>query len=156
MNIRLISVASHKQEWSDLAAEVYSEKINHYIPFKETILKSKKLERDESAKKVELESQQILQNIQSNEFVILCDEKGKTFSSIEFSKKLVTTFESGKRSVVFIIGGAFGVSADLKKRADLTLCLSSMTMNHLVARIQLLEQIYRGIMIWKGKPYHNE
>lgn len=156
MEVRLISISSHKQEWSDLAAEVYSEKINHNIKFKETILKSKKLDREDRLKKVELESQMILENIKPDEFVVLCDEKGKDFSSIDFSKKLISTFESGKRSVVFVIGGAFGASEVLKKRANLMLRLSPMTMNHLVARVQLLEQIYRATMIWKGKPYHNE
>ncbi len=156
MEIRLLSIASNKQEWSDLAADVYTEKINHHLKFKETILKSKKLERDDSVKKTALESEMLLNSVKPDEFVILCDEKGKSFGSIEFSKKLVGTFESGKRSVVFIIGGAFGVDESVKKRANLTICLSSMTMNHLVARVQLLEQIYRAIMIWKGKPYHNE
>ncbi len=156
MDIRLISVASNKQEWSDLAAHTYAEKINHHIKFKEDVLKSKKLEREDSKKKVELESLTILNSLKPDDFVVLCDEKGKTYSSIEFSKKLIATFDSGKRSVVFVIGGAFGVDETVKRRSNLTICLSSMTMNHLVARVQVLEQIYRAIMIWKGKPYHNE
>jgi 23S rRNA (pseudouridine1915-N3)-methyltransferase len=106
MEIKLITVSSNKQEWSDLAAETYCEKINHHIKFKEEILKSKKLEREDSQKKIELESQAILNAIKPDEFVVLCDEKGKSFSSIEFSKKLVSTFESGKRSVVFVVGGS--------------------------------------------------
>lgn len=156
MQIKLLAIESHKQEWSELAAQTYSEKINHYLKFEEVLLKSKKLEREDKVQKVLLETTALLQKIKPDDFVILCDEKGREFGSIEFSRKIFSTFDSGKRSVIFIVGGAFGVGDELKKRANLTIKLSSMTMNHLVARVQLLEQIYRAIMIWKSKPYHNE
>ena len=155
MKLKLLTVVSHKEDWSESATDLYLEKINPFVAIEIEALKSKKLERENSELKKEAESEQLLKKLSPTDYVILCDEHGKGMDSPQFSKKLVTAFESGKRQVVFVVGGAFGVSAAIKKRADLTVSLSTMTMNHLVARVMLLEQIYRAIMIWKNKPYHN-
>lgn len=156
MEVVCLSVQSTKEEWAETAAELYKTKISHHLPFRDIQLKSKKLEREDKSKKREIETQAILDQLDKGDYVILCDEQGKTLNSIEFSKKFVQIQESGKKRAVFIIGGAFGVSDELKSRANLKLSLSCITMNHLVARTVLLEQIYRAIMIWKGRPYHNE
>lgn len=156
MEIKLLTVESSKEPWAEAATQLYSEKIGHHVKFVSTVLKSKKIDRDDKDKKKEQETEMILKAISEKDFVILCDEKGKEFESVGFSKKIINIFESGGRTIVFVIGGAFGVDDALKKRANLTMTLSKMTMNHLVARVQLLEQIYRALMIWKGRPYHNE
>jgi 23S rRNA (pseudouridine1915-N3)-methyltransferase len=156
VEIVLLSVQSGKEEWAQTATETYQEKIAHHIKFQDVVIKSKKLERDESTRKRQEESASLLNAIKESDFVILCDEDGKSFESLEFSKKLRDIFDRGSKRVVFVIGGAFGVDDTVKKRSNLTVSLSKMTMNHMVAKTFLLEQLYRAMMIWKGKPYHNE
>lgn len=156
MKIVLLSVQSGKEEWFQAACDVYSEKISHYASFELSFLKSKAHGREEKQIKCKLESESILEKLKSDDFVVLCDERGKALDSMQFSKQLETWIISGKKRVVFIVGGAFGVSDELKKRAQFTWSLSPMVMNHLVAQTVALEQIYRGLTIWKGIPYHNQ
>ncbi|WP_457569436.1 23S rRNA (pseudouridine(1915)-N(3))-methyltransferase RlmH [Desulfurobacterium sp.] len=84
-------------------------------------------------------------------FVIALDERGKELNSKEFAKLL-----QKHRYISFLIGGADGLSEDVKKEADMLLSLSKLTLQHDIARIVLLEQIYRGFQIIKGTPYHRE
>lgn len=99
------------------------------------------------------ESMKIMAMIPKNSIVVVLDEKGKEFTSVEFSKVLGSAFDKGQ-NLVFIIGGVFGLSDNFKKNADILLALSKMTFTHQMIRVFLLEQIYRGFCIMKGKEYH--
>lgn len=157
MKIVLVTVQSQKNEWAELAAAEFAEKIRHYFSgFEPKVISSKKLARSEQQQKVEMESELILDYLENSDYVVLFDEKGKVLTSIEFAKKLENWLSLGKKRLVFVIGGAFGVSQGLKERANLTVSLSSMVMNHLVAKLVALEQIYRAFSIKAGRPYHNE
>ena len=156
MKLVLLSIETSKLEWFGIASEIYRQKISHYVPFEIVRLKSKEGSRDAQDRKIASEGEIILKRIEPADFVILCDEKGAMTDSKQFSKKMISALESGKKRLVFVIGGAFGVSDDVKARANWTWNLSSMTLNHFVAQVVALEQIYRGLTIWKGVPYHNE
>ncbi len=156
MKLALINCASVKESWFEISNQLYSKKINYFYPFEIIEAKSKKNSRDQSDLKKQEDSEAILNQIKPEDYVILFDEKGESLTSIEFSKKLLRGIESGKRRVVFIIGGAFGVSENLKQRSQLKISFSPMTMNHIVAQTVALEQIYRSLTIIKGIPYHNE
>ena len=144
-----------KEPWFDEAESLYLKKINHYVALEVIHLKTLKSDRDEADLKKKFEEKMLLEKLSSDDFVILLDEKGKKMNSIEFSKLVQSAHESGKKRGVFIIGGAFGVSEQIKKSATRQVCLSDMTMNHLVAEVMLLEQIYRALTILKNIPYHN-
>ncbi len=88
--------------------------------------------------------------------MVLLDEQGKGLTSKAFSKELVQWVESGKKRVVFVIGGSYGVSDAVKTRANIKLKLSDFVLNHWVAQIVLTEQIYRALAIWRNLPYHND
>lgn len=152
----MIYVQGSKEPWLESAESTYLDKIKPYCKVSIHKIKSSRFERQDESKKVEAESLEILAHLDSSDFAVLFDEDGKSPTSIEFSKLLLKRWESGTRKIHFIIGGAFGVSESLKKRANLTLSLSNLTFNHHVARLVLLEQIYRAMMIIKNKPYHNE
>lgn len=156
MKAVLLTIESSRPSWWTEFRELYSKKINGFLDFEVSTLKSADLGRASSAQKLEKESQLLLAKIRPDDFVVLCDERGRPITSVEFSKKLVGIFESGKKRAVFVIGGAFGVNDVLRARSNLTLNLSPFTLNHLVAQSVLLEQIFRGLSIWKGLPYHNE
>lgn len=97
-----------------------------------------------------LEGELLLKSIPTGSFAIALDEQGKEFSSKEFSNHL----EKITQPICFIIGGAFGLSTEVKERANMLLSLSKMTMPHIMARLMLIEQIYRAYTISKNHPYH--
>lgn len=145
-----------REPWFDEAEQVYKKKINPFAVFDVVHLKTMKADRENAEIKKKFEAKQLLEKITSDDYVILLDEKGKKLNSIEFSKAVSTAAESGKKRGVFIIGGAFGVSEDVKARAQKSICLSDLVMNHLVAEVVLLEQIYRAHTILNRIPYHNQ
>ncbi len=99
------------------------------------------------------ESMRVARMIPRDAFVVVLDEKGKELSSIEFSGILERAKDMGQ-TLVFVIGGAFGLSSNLKGSANLLLSMSKMTFTHQMIRPFLLEQIYRGFCILSGKEYH--
>lgn len=145
-----------KEPWFDEAKTVYLKKIKPYADLEVVHLKTLKADRDEAEQKKNFEAKTLLEKLTSDDFIILLDEKGKKSDSIEFSKLINSTRESGKKRGVFIVGGAFGVSDEIKKRSQKMICLSDMTMNHLVAEVMLLEQFYRAFTIINRIPYHNQ
>ena len=88
--------------------------------------------------------------------VILLDEKGKSFSSIDFSNLLNQKLLDSTKRLVFVIGGAFGFSEEVYKRADLKLSFSKMTFSHEMIRLFFTEQLYRAFSILKNEPYHHQ
>ncbi len=92
----------------------------------------------------------LLKDISTSAFVIALEEKGKQFTSVEFASYLENTLQP----IVFIIGGAYGLSNEVRSRANLILSLGEMTMPHILARVVLVEQIYRAYTITKNHPYH--
>lgn len=156
MKIRFVFVQSSKEEWFLKALDVYEKKISAFGSFEVKVLKAKGLGRENAAEKKIKESQLLLEQVSEKDLVILFDEKGKVFSdSHAFAEGLKKALESGKQSVTFLIGGAYGASEDLKQRADRTWSLSALTMNHMLASIVALEQIYRSFTIDRNIPYHN-
>ena len=105
------------------------------------------------AKTRKVEAESLLKGIPDGAFAVALDETGKRFDSPTFAKKLETWAEGG-RPVVFLIGGSWGLDASVRDRADVVLSLGEMTLPHLLARIVLLEQLYRAESILSGKTYH--
>jgi 23S rRNA (pseudouridine1915-N3)-methyltransferase len=131
------------------------EKISHFHKIEIKTLKASKNSRDRSDRKKEQDSELILKELTSDDFVILFDEKGKSLASIPYSQVVQKALGSGKKRMVLIIGGAFGVTDELKAKAHQQVSLSVMTMNHVVAQVIALEQTYRAFTILKNLPYHN-
>lgn len=157
MKVRLIYVQSSKEEWFLKALELYQKKISAFTTFEVKALKAKSLGRENAADKKHKESDLLLKEVSEKDLVILFDEKGQTFkNSISFSDNFKKALESGKQTVTFLIGGAYGASDDLKSRADKTWSLSALTMNHMLATTVVVEQIYRAYTIQNNLPYHNE
>lgn len=102
------------------------------------------------------EAELILSKILPADYVILLDEKGKQINSGLFAKELQTLMNQSVKQIVFLIGGPYGFSDDIYKRADKKMSLSEMTFTHQMVRLFLTEQIYRAFTILQGKPYHHE
>ncbi|MEN0057648.1 MAG: 23S rRNA (pseudouridine(1915)-N(3))-methyltransferase RlmH [Bdellovibrio sp.] len=155
MKFILYNLATAKEPWAEQVCELYKKKISHFVPFDIQSLKAKKSAREDADFKKAEESELILRNLNKDDFVVLFDERGSVLDSLQFAKKIENILGSSKKRAVFIIGGAFGVSEEVRQRADLKISLSPMVMNHLMAQAMSLEQIYRAWTIIKKIPYHN-
>ena len=102
------------------------------------------------------EGEKICKLLNGEDYVILLDEKGKEFSTIEFSEQLRKIFMLARKRIVFVIGGPFGFSGEAYKRADFRLSLSRMTFSHQLVRLLFAEQLYRVLTVMNGDPYHHE
>lgn len=155
MKIVLLVAHSSSTDWYDLALAEYEKKISYFASFEVKKIKTKKIDRNDSQLKKEADSEALLENLQPQDYVILLDEKGINVDSVALSKKFQKIIDQSPKRIVFVIGGPYGSSDQLKKRAQWTLSLSAMTMNHWVAQVVVLEQIYRSFTIIKNIPYHN-
>ncbi len=156
MTIKLVCIGkTDKKELDDLI-ELYSARLQHYIKFEFEIIpdlkKTKNL--DENQQKTR-EGDLILSGIQNSDFMVLLDEKGKQFSSEEFSEYLQKRMNTGLKRLIFIIGGPYGFSEEVYRRANSKISLSKMTFSHQMVRLFFTEQLYRAFTILKNEPYHH-
>ena len=156
MKYKLLTFHSSNEAYHQQAVELFSKKITHYCDFEYSSLKTKHFPRERSSLKVDFEEKELLKNLKQNDRIILFDEKGKSFSSEQLSEKLQHFQETTAGDIVFIVGGAYGVGEKIKAKAHLQLSLSSFVLNHHVAQVVVLEQIYRALTIQRGIPYHNK
>ena len=156
MKIAFLFMGGQKEVWLMEATNDFVRKIGFFSPCEVVRLKPVKIDRALAVQKKEIESKHVLNSISKDDFVVLLDERGQQIDSLAFSKKLVKMLESGKSRILFVVGGAFGASDELKARANFTLSLSSMVFNHHLAQLVICEQVYRALTIWKNIPYHNE
>ncbi len=156
MKLVLLIVEGKAPAWCESARQEYREKISGFIPFEIKSLKSPSVDRDSSAVKTRKEAELILDFLDEKDMLVLFDEGGKLAkSSEEFSSALSRVLESGKSRVVFCIGGPYGFDESVRSRAQMKWSLSPLTMNHWIAGVTAMEQIYRGLTILKNIPYHN-
>ena len=156
MKIKLLFIGKENLEELQTVSKDYISKINSYNSFEtEAIpyLKNTKSLSVESQKKQEGEL--FLKKITSQDIVVLLDERGKEYSSIQFSQFIQQRLNSGCKNVLFLIGGAYGFSEEIYARADFSISMSRMTFPHKLARVLFAEQLYRAFSILKGEPYHH-
>ena len=108
------------------------------------------------AQQKDKEGELLLSNIQSSDLCIILDEHGREFTSTEFAKELQKYMSSGRKRVIFIVGGPYGFSEKIYARADGKISLSKMTFTHEMVRLFFPEQVYRAMTILRGEPYHHE
>jgi 23S rRNA (pseudouridine1915-N3)-methyltransferase len=156
MTIKLLAIGKTDNQALLSLIEDYKKRLNFYIKFNFEIIpdlkKVKNLSEDQQKEK---EGVLILKAINSADVVVLLDENGKQFDSIAFSSYLQKHMNSGKKQLVFVIGGPYGFSESVYKRAQGKLSLSKMTFSHQMVRLFIIEQIYRGLTILKNEPYHH-
>lgn len=136
-----------KQSWRALQEE-YLKRLSHFIKFEITEIKDKAKHET-----IEIEGNRILQKVNQSSFVCLLDVKGKSLGSRKLAAEVEKWQLRGLKEVTMIIGGAEGVSSAVVERADFSLSLSLLTFTHEMARVVLIEQIYRAYTIIKGYPY---
>jgi 23S rRNA (pseudouridine1915-N3)-methyltransferase len=157
VTIKLIVVGKTDNQAILTLIEEYSKRLNFYIKFELEIIPD--LKNTKSLSEVlqkEKEGELILKNIVPSDDLVLLDERGKSFSSVEFSEYLQKKMNSGLKQLVFVIGGPYGFSDTVYARANGKLSISKMTFSHQMIRPFFIEQLYRGFTILKNEPYHHE
>src|SRR6218665_398598 len=157
MQIKLLCIGKSVKGFLEDGEKHYLDKLKHYINFKlemyPDVKKTKQTSEDEIKKK---ESELFLSKLSNTDTVILLDERGKQYSSIDFSEFLQGYMNKGLKTLVFVVGGPYGFSEEMYKRANGQLSLSKMTLTHQMIRLFFIEQVYRGMTILKNEPYHHQ
>ncbi len=157
MKITLLAVGKTDDAKIADLVDMYANRLQHYVNFELEIIpdlkKTKNLSIDQQKN---MEGELILGKLQTSDFVTLLDEKGKTYTSLQFAELINKRSLSGMKRLVYIIGGPYGFSDAVYGRGNSKLSLSAMTFSHQMVRLFALEQIYRAFTILKNEPYHHE
>lgn len=157
MKITLLTVGKTDRDWVRQGLDIYVSRLKHYIPFSMVEIPELKnvsaLSKDQIKAK---EGEQILKNIRPTDDLILLDEHGKEYTSVELAKVIQEKISYTGKDMVFVIGGAYGFSPEVYSRANSKISLSRMTFSHQMVRAIFAEQLYRAFTIMKGEPYHHE
>lgn len=155
MKIKLIVIGKTDEKYLQEGITKYLDRLKHYVSFEIVFINDVKMGNKLNAGiQKEKEGKLFLSKIQSNDFVVLLDEKGKSLTSVEYADFLQKRMNVS-HDVVFLIGGPFGFSQEIYDRANDKLSLSKMTFSHQMVRLFFVEQLYRAFTIIKGEKYHN-
>lgn len=157
MKITLLTVGKTDKDWIRQGMEIYMSRLKHYVSFQTCEIPELKnvsaLSREQIKSK---EGELILKNIRQDSEVILLDEHGKEYSSIQWAQALEKRMSLTGKDMVFVIGGAYGFSEEIYRRSDAMISLSKMTFSHQMVRVIFIEQLYRAFTIMRGESYHHE
>ena len=157
MIIKLLVVGKTKDPSLIQLTEDYVKRLSHYTNFEFQIIPDLKKVKNLSKPEIkEKEGTIILNQLENSDWVVVLDEKGKEYTSMQFSSFLQKKMNAGHKQLIFIIGGPYGFSDAMYKRANEKLSFSKMTFSHQMIRLFAVEQIYRGFTILKNEPYHHE
>ena len=154
MNFKIIYLSSEKNSNIEILVNNYIKKIKHLADI-ELFKIHNKNKYKKNKFNIDYESNLIINQLSKNDINILIDEKGDIYETIEFSKFIQKNFLYSSKKIVFIIGGAYGLNKKLNKTVEKKISLSKFTFTHDMARLLLIEQIYRALTLIKNIPYHN-
>lgn len=156
MKILLLVIGKTDEDYLITGIKKYVGRLGHYVSFEMKEIpdiRNRKTLSEEQQKKSE--SFLLLSQFQAGDHVILLDENGKQFTSVEFSENIEKLMASGSKRIVFVIGGPYGFSQEVYAKANAKMSLSPMTFSHQMVRLIFVEQLYRAFTILKSEPYHH-
>lgn len=157
MKIQLWSIGKNHEEYIKNGVEDFTKRISKYYPVQWTIIPPLKNAGTLSEKDLKKkESEVIISLLQKDDYLIALDENGKQFSSLSLAKFIQTRANESAKSIVFLIGGAYGIDETVLKKANYTWSLSQLTFPHQLVRLLLAEQIYRACTILRNEKYHHQ
>jgi 23S rRNA (pseudouridine1915-N3)-methyltransferase len=157
MKIKVLVIGKTDDKNLQLLIDKYKKRLGHYIRFEIEVIPDLKNVKNLSKKEQkEQEGVLLLKKVGASDQLWLLDEKGQEFRSLEFSKFIQTKMNAGIKQLILVIGGPYGFSDEVYRKAMGKLSLSKMTFSHQMIRLFLVEQIYRAFTILKNEPYHHE
>lgn len=157
MKIVLAVVGKMAGGYLSKGIEEYTSRLKHYVPFEiQYIADARNTKKLSESQQKQAEGKNILACLDSSDYVVLLDEHGKEYTSLDFSKYIEKKMTSVSRRLVFVVGGPYGFSAEVYARANEKISLSKMTFSHEMIRLIFTEQLYRAMTILRGEPYHHE
>jgi 23S rRNA (pseudouridine1915-N3)-methyltransferase len=157
MKIKLLVIGKTDDKYLQALIDTYEKRLKHYIKFELEIIPDIKNAKNLSEfQQKEKEGELILKKINATDFLLLLDENGTSFTSIEFSKYLQKKMNAATKQLVIVIGGPYGFSDAVYNKAKGQLSLSKMTFSHQMIRLFVVEQIYRAFTILRNEPYHHQ
>ena len=155
MKIKLLLMGKTTDESIKRIEADYEKRIKRYTAFESIVIDNSSVRNGpESVIKLK-EGEMILKKLSPGDHLILLDERGKTYSSVQFAAEINNWMNSSKKTVVLTIGGAYGFSDEVKARANGMVSLSAMTFSHQIVRVIMMEQVYRAFTILNNEPYHH-
>lgn len=157
MTIKLLCVGKTDDRALKTLIDKYVQRLAHYNRFElEVIPDIKNTKSLDSTRQKALEGKEILNKLSPADYVVLLDENGKQYTSEDFAQYLQKQLNSGKKQLIFVLGGPYGFSEEVYQRAQGKLSLSKMTFSHQMVRLFFVEQLYRGFSILRNEPYHHK
>ena len=157
MDVKLVTVGKTDVKWVKEGLDLYVSRLRHYAPF--TLVEIPQLKNVSAFTQEQIkekEGELILKQVTPGDSVILLDERGKEYRSVEWAEWIRQRLARGGKGLVFVIGGAYGFSQAVYDRAEGMISLSRMTFSHQMVRTVFAEQLYRAFTIIRGEPYHHE
>lgn len=157
MNIKLLAIGKTDDKNLQALLNEYIKRLSFYVKFDLEVIPDVKNAKNMSIdQQKEKEGDLLLAKIGSGDWVLLLDEKGKKYTSLQFADFLQKRMNSGIKNLIFVIGGPYGFSPEVYARANGKISLSDMTFSHQMVRLFFVEQLYRGYTILRNEPYHHE
>ena len=157
MEIKLLTVGKTDVKWVKEGLDLYGARLSHYVPF--TVLEIPELKKVGALSQAQIkekEGELILKQVGPQDILVLLDEHGHEYRSLEFADHLQKLMARVAKTLLFVIGGAYGFSEAVYNRSQDKISLSRMTFSHQMVRTIFAEQLYRAFTILKGEPYHHE
>lgn len=157
MKISLIVIGKTDAQYFIDAIKEYENRLKHYIPFDiQVIADIRNVKNISIDQQKEKEGELILKNLQTSDYLVLLDERGKEYSSLQFASYIEKKTHTVPKRLVFVIGGPYGFSDAVYTKANEKISLSKMTFSHQMIRLVFVEQLYRAMTILNNEPYHHE
>lgn len=157
MKLKIIFVGKTEADYLNTACNTFENRLKNYLPLEIIVIpalkNTKSLNKEQQKTK---EGKLILNKLDNSDFVVLLDEKGKEYRSVEWAEYFQKKMNSGIKSLCLIVGGPYGFSQEVYLKSNQKVALSKMTFSHQMIRLLLLEQCYRAMSILKNEPYHHE
>ena len=156
MEITLLTIGKTGISYIREGIAEYCKRLGRYLPYGITELPDVRKGKLSESEQKEAEASLILSALSDSDYVVLLDERGREYTSREFAACLEKLMGSGRKRTVFVVGGPYGFSQKVYDRSDAMMSLSRMTFNHEMVRLFFTEQVYRGVSILHGLPYHHD
>lgn len=155
MKIEVWAIGKTTESYLDAGISIFEKRLKNYLPFSWIILPNAKVKTTDGALLRLEEARLVLSKVQPEDILVLLDERGQQFSSVELATWLEQRLNAPGRRLIFLIGGAFGFADAIYARANAQISLSRLTFSHQMVRLFFLEQLYRAMTILRNEPYHN-